>query len=539
MRRVPTTLGMALFTALFLMTDLARCETIAGGWRHSLAIRADKTIEAWGNNDYGQCNVPAPNTDFKGVAGGRYHSLGLKFDGAIVAWGEDAHGQCATPAPNVDFIAIAAGYRHSMGLKSDGTIVCWGDNASGQCSVPEPNTDFIAIDAGEFHSLGLKSDGTIVAWGVNSAGQCNVPAPNSGFLAVAGGLDHSLGLKSDGTIVAWGSNSFGQCSVPAPNSGFVAVAAGYYHSLGLRADGTILAWGPNNNGECSVPAPNTDYVAIAAGAAHGLGQKPSGSIAAWGENTDAQCDVPPDLSEGICPHNQVTTMGDGAAFYDPLTGTLDVNVYTVCSGSASMVVTDEFVIGNLPPGTPVTITGHMDWTVDSNPGCTGDPSYTSPSFPAQVLVGEPFRLQFSAAAQAGCACGFPPVQYWQSVQGHLWFSDLPVGAVVTSCQGFVQGDITGIGANETPPAPLAIHRLSPNPASGPFRAAIAVESDAPATLAVFDVSGRLVKRIPIEKIGRGNHRVDIDLPSSLSSGIYFVRLSQGAKVVWAKEAIVR
>ena len=33
---------------------------------------------AWGFNSEGQCNVPAPNTDFVAVAGGGEHSLGLK-----------------------------------------------------------------------------------------------------------------------------------------------------------------------------------------------------------------------------------------------------------------------------------------------------------------------------------------------------------------------------------------------------------------------------------------------------------------------------
>ncbi|MEE8573186.1 MAG: hypothetical protein V3T20_07965, partial [Gemmatimonadota bacterium] len=33
---------------------------------------------AWGWNEYGQCDVPAPNTDFVAVAGGGEHSLGLR-----------------------------------------------------------------------------------------------------------------------------------------------------------------------------------------------------------------------------------------------------------------------------------------------------------------------------------------------------------------------------------------------------------------------------------------------------------------------------
>jgi alpha-tubulin suppressor-like RCC1 family protein len=32
--------------------------TIAGGYLHSAGVKTDGTVVAWGNNDYGQCNVP-------------------------------------------------------------------------------------------------------------------------------------------------------------------------------------------------------------------------------------------------------------------------------------------------------------------------------------------------------------------------------------------------------------------------------------------------------------------------------------------------
>ena len=60
--------------------------------------------------------------DFVTVAGGGYHSLGLKSDGTIVAWGSNAYNSCDVPVPNADFMTVAAGGQHSLGLKSDGTI---------------------------------------------------------------------------------------------------------------------------------------------------------------------------------------------------------------------------------------------------------------------------------------------------------------------------------------------------------------------------------------------------------------------------------
>lgn len=226
--------------------------------------------------------MPAPNSGFIGIAAGSHHSLGLKADGSIAAWGRNQEGQLDVPPPNTGFVDIVAGDQFSLGLKADGSIVAWGYNSSGQCNVPAPNTDFVTIAAGGSFSLGLKADGSIVAWGNNDDGNCNVPSPNSGFIAIAAGGGHSLGLKGDGSIMAWGLNQEGQLNVPEPNTGFIDIAAGNWHSLGLKADGSIVAWGSNNYGKLNVPEPNTGFISIAAGANHSLAIKPASAFSYQG-----------------------------------------------------------------------------------------------------------------------------------------------------------------------------------------------------------------------------------------------------------------
>ena len=51
---------------------------VAAGGTHNLALRADGSIAAWGGNDSGQCDVPAPNVDFLAVAVGTAHGNSLE-----------------------------------------------------------------------------------------------------------------------------------------------------------------------------------------------------------------------------------------------------------------------------------------------------------------------------------------------------------------------------------------------------------------------------------------------------------------------------
>ena len=60
--------------------------------------------------------------------------MALKADGTVVAWGDNGEGQADVPAGLTDVIAIAAGTSHSVALKSDGTVVAWGFNGSNRMS---------------------------------------------------------------------------------------------------------------------------------------------------------------------------------------------------------------------------------------------------------------------------------------------------------------------------------------------------------------------------------------------------------------------
>ena len=156
-----------------------------------------------------------PNTGFVAVAAGGDHSLGLKADGSIVAWGYNGYGQTNVPAANTGFVAVAAGGDHSLGLKADGSIVAWGYNGDGQTNVPAPTR--VSWPSPRAVATVWVSRPTGPSWRGDATTRVKPtsPRPIPIFVAVAAGGQHSLGLKTDGSIVAWGWNYYGQTNVPA------------------------------------------------------------------------------------------------------------------------------------------------------------------------------------------------------------------------------------------------------------------------------------------------------------------------------------
>jgi hypothetical protein len=209
---------------------LTNVVAIAAGYLHSLALKADGTVVAWGDNLFGQSTVPAGLTQVVAVSGGVYHSLALTAEGTVVKWGQDSG---SVPAGLTNAVALAAGHSHDLALKADGTVIAWGGTLYGEASVPPGLGNVVAVGAGVFHSLALKADGTVVAWGDNRAGQTNVPPDLTNAVAIACGDLHSLALRADGTVTAWGANSVGQTNVPDALAKVAAIAAGQGHNLAL------------------------------------------------------------------------------------------------------------------------------------------------------------------------------------------------------------------------------------------------------------------------------------------------------------------
>lgn len=221
--------------------NLINVVSIASGFQHCLAVRADGSVSEWGDVANWPTHVPADLYDAVSVAAGGSHSLAVRRNGSVIGWGENTSGQLNIPASLSGAVAVAAGVKHSLALKGDGTVVAWEDNSARQTNVPPNLASIVEIAAGSWHNLALRSDGSVIAWG-GSSYHTNIPPDLTNAVAVAAGSSHNLALTADGRVVAWGAAG-AQASVPAGLSNVIAIAAGSTHSVALTADGTLSVWG--------------------------------------------------------------------------------------------------------------------------------------------------------------------------------------------------------------------------------------------------------------------------------------------------------
>jgi alpha-tubulin suppressor-like RCC1 family protein len=332
-------------------------QIIAAGESHSMALKKDGTVWAWGDNGYGQLGISTSSgvkrtpvkvhgpgndtvnylTGITDVDVGDLHSLALKNDGTVWAWGDNQSGQLGGDLPHsapvqvkglAEVIDVEAGEDHNLAVKKDGTVWAWGNNMDGQLGdgnyFTESRTPVLVsggtftgvvdVAAGAHHSLAVKDDGTVWAWGGNAHGQLgdntvkdhHTPVQvttssglKSRVVDVAAGQYFSLALTEDGSVWAWGGNSYGQLGddtvkdrhLPVQvytgsglyNGGFVTdVDAGLHHSLALT-NGTVWAWGGNFYGQLGDGTNHDRHAPVQVSGLTDVGP-PAASLPPGGEN---------------------------------------------------------------------------------------------------------------------------------------------------------------------------------------------------------------------------------------------------------------
>ena len=128
---------------------------LSANYNHTVAVKDDGTVWAWGSNALGLLgdgtNVlfrtsPVQVAGLSGVvtvAAGYQHTVAVKDDGTVWAWGYNNYGQLGdgttvtrtTPVQVsglTNVVGVSTRFQHTVGLKGDGTIWTWGQNNFGQ-----------------------------------------------------------------------------------------------------------------------------------------------------------------------------------------------------------------------------------------------------------------------------------------------------------------------------------------------------------------------------------------------------------------------
>ena len=137
------------------VSGLTGVKTVVGGDAHTVAVKGDGTVWAWGLNNAGAVDESLSSGRFTtpvqvgglsnvvDVSAGYSHSVAVKSDGTVWAWGYDAYGQLGngTTAPNSDapvqvsrlteVETVAAAGDHTLAVEGDGTVWAWGANWDG------------------------------------------------------------------------------------------------------------------------------------------------------------------------------------------------------------------------------------------------------------------------------------------------------------------------------------------------------------------------------------------------------------------------
>ena len=170
-------------SALPVQVPLAGMTAVAAGGSHTVALKSDRTVWTWGYNSLGQLGtngtansaVPVqvvmadgvtPLSDVEAVSAGLDHTVALKSDGTVWAWGFNGFGQLG----NDDL-------RSSTGFRSTPVQVVYLDANN----APQPLTGIVRITAIGHHTIAIDGAGTVWTWGDNKYEQLGVAVASTPF----------------------------------------------------------------------------------------------------------------------------------------------------------------------------------------------------------------------------------------------------------------------------------------------------------------------------------------------------------------------
>ncbi len=304
-----------LFILLFIAisyNSFSQCwKEIVAGAEHTIALKTDGTLWAWGNNDNGQLgdgttiskNIPTQigtDSDWAIIESMTESTFAIKTDGSLWAWGINSFGQLGDgnfgigTISNIpirigldnDWIKVSSGDVVTHGIKSNGTLWGWGKNTDGRLGTGDilphytpfqigTDSDWIDVSSGGNQTLALKANNTLWGWGKNKAGSLAIGPPSESNYIITptqtgnntadwaivevGGCCSSKIIKTDGSLWAMGLGTNGNLGnggtddVNTPTQVGIdtdwMIVSTSNSSCAIKDNGTLWSWGGNFQGQ--------------------------------------------------------------------------------------------------------------------------------------------------------------------------------------------------------------------------------------------------------------------------------------------------
>ena len=231
---------------------------VSCGYTYGVALLTNGTVWTWGGGGNGELGNGTNGytsytpvqvgglTNITAISSGWKHTLALKADGTVWAWGKNRNGELGdgtsinrSNAVQVltlsNIVAVSGGDYNSIALRSDGTVWKWGVNDVGE----------LGIGTTDGTGPGVATDPMVHAIPV----QVTQDTFGNGFsnvVMVANRDYHNIAVKADGSAWMWGANDQGQCGDGTTNDDWrptpvVGLGARVARTLKLQPSGNQMA----------------------------------------------------------------------------------------------------------------------------------------------------------------------------------------------------------------------------------------------------------------------------------------------------------
>ncbi len=295
-------------------SDLVPPQVSAGG-HHTCAITVTNTVQCWGDDRWGEIDVPSNLGKITQLSLGGLHTCALTFAGAIRCWGNNDYGQINVPPDLGKATLVKSSDFYSCALLIDQSIRCWGWQMGFSpywMDAPSDLGQVKAFSVGQYNICAVRVTGSVRCWGhSNDFGQDNVPQDLGLVNDVVVGDSFGCALLASGHIQCWGMYTYpwyattvAVTNSPDDNEIYKSITAGGFSACALSQKGEVKCWGwdtqsvGSDPGETDVPAALGNVTQITSGSYHNCALNDAGKVACWGSNVYGESTVPQDLWMG-------------------------------------------------------------------------------------------------------------------------------------------------------------------------------------------------------------------------------------------------